>query len=173
MDQVGYGEKCVIRNFVISRPTLVLLLVSMVRWTVYDELVMQLTWENQNRIKRATLLRMQVERTKYPRYNAPPYAAVSDIRRVWWVAESMMLTVRVKYEDVSTSFRTGHLERELQMVQHSAARCSCITILWVSLVSFAAITLYVASQRVIPKVRVYFVIDLVQKLLDTPLYLLT
>jgi hypothetical protein len=35
-------------------------------------------------------------------------------------------------------------------------------------VSFAAITLYVASQRVIPKVSVYFVIDSVRKLLVTP-----
>jgi hypothetical protein len=34
-------------------------------------------------------------------------------------------------------------------------------------VSFAAITLYVASQRVVSKVRVYFVIDSVRKLLDT------
>jgi len=38
------------------------------------------------------------------------------------------------------------------------------------LVSFAAITLCVASQRVIPKVNVYFVIDSVRKLLDTPSY---
>jgi hypothetical protein len=37
-------------------------------------------------------------------------------------------------------------------------------------VSFAAIILYVASQRVIPKVSVYFVIDSVRKLLDTPSY---
>jgi hypothetical protein len=34
------------------------------------------------------------------------------------------------------------------MVQLSANRCSCIAILWVSLVSFAAITLCVASQQV-------------------------
>jgi hypothetical protein len=33
------------------------------------------------------------------------------------------------YEGVSKSFRTGRLERELQMVQLSATRCSCITIL--------------------------------------------
>jgi hypothetical protein len=60
------------------------------------------------------------------------------------------------YEDVSKSFRTGRLERELQMVQLSATRCSCIHILWLSLVSFAAITLcVVASQRVILKVSVY------------------
>jgi hypothetical protein len=34
------------------------------------------------------------------------------------------------------------------MVQLSTTRCSCITILWVGLVSFAAITLCVASQQV-------------------------
>jgi hypothetical protein len=33
------------------------------------------------------------------------------------------------YEGVSKSFRTGRLERELQMVQLSATRCSCIAIL--------------------------------------------
>jgi hypothetical protein len=49
---------------------------------------------------------------------------------------------------VTKSFRTGRLERELQMVQLSATRCSSIAIIWVSLVSFAAITLCVASQRV-------------------------
>jgi hypothetical protein len=54
------------------------------------------------------------------------------------------------------------------MVQLSATRCSFIAILWVSLVSFIAITLCVASQRVF--VVVYFVIDSVRKLLDTPLY---
>jgi hypothetical protein len=53
------------------------------------------------------------------------------------------------------------------MVQLSANRCSCITILSVSLVSFAAITLRNASQRVFIAVSVYFVIDLVWKLLDT------
>jgi len=37
------------------------------------------------------------------------------------------------YEGVSKSFRTGRLERELQMVRLSAARCSCIATLWVSL----------------------------------------
>jgi hypothetical protein len=56
------------------------------------------------------------------------------------------------------------------MVQLSATRCSCIAILWVSLVSFAAITLCVASQRVFIVVAVYFVIDTVRKLLDTPSY---
>jgi hypothetical protein len=62
------------------------------------------------------------------------------------------------YEGVSKSFRTGCLERELQMVQLSATRCSCITILWVSLVSFAAITFCVASGRVFIAVSAYFVV---------------
>jgi hypothetical protein len=39
----------------------------------------------------------------------------------------------------SKSSRTSRLERELQMIQLSATRCSCIAILWDSLVSFAAI----------------------------------
>jgi hypothetical protein len=54
------------------------------------------------------------------------------------------------------------------MVQLSATRCSCIAVLSVSLVSFAAITLCVASQRVFIVVSIYFVIDSVRKLLDTP-----
>jgi len=57
----------------------------------------------------------------------------------------------IKYKGVSRSFRTGRLERELQMVELCATTCSCIAISWVSLVSFAAITLCVASQRIIPK----------------------
>jgi hypothetical protein len=76
--------------------------------------------------------------------------------------------VVLRYKCVSKSFRTGRLERELRMVQLSATRCSCIAILWVSLVSFVAITLCVASQVVIPKVSIYFVIDSVRKLWDTP-----
>jgi hypothetical protein len=55
------------------------------------------------------------------------------------------------------------------MVQLSASRCSCIAILLVSLVSFAAITLCVASHRVF--VVVDFVIDSVRKLLDIPSYI--
>jgi hypothetical protein len=38
-------------------------------------------------------------------------------------------------------------------------------------VSFVAITLFVASQRVFIVVSVYFVIDSVRKLLDTPSYI--
>jgi hypothetical protein len=62
----------------------------------------------------------------------------------------------LEHEGISKSFRTGGLERELQIVQLSATRCSCIAILGVSLVSFAAITLCVTSQRVFIIV-VYFV----------------
>jgi hypothetical protein len=41
-------------------------------------------------------------------------------------------TTAITYKDVTKSFRTGLLERELQMVQLSKTRYSCITILWVS-----------------------------------------
>jgi hypothetical protein len=75
----------------------------------------------------------------------------------------------VTQEGVSKSFRTGRLDLELQMVQLSVTKCSCIVIWSVSLVSFAAITLCVASQRVFIVV-VYFVIDSVRKLLDTHSY---
>jgi hypothetical protein len=74
------------------------------------------------------------------------------------------------YEGVTKSFRTGRLERQMKMVQLSATRCSCIAILWVSLVSFASITLCVASQRVFIVVNVYSVIDSLRKLLDIPSY---
>jgi hypothetical protein len=59
------------------------------------------------------------------------------------------------YEGVSKSFRTGCLDRELQMVQLSATRCSCIAILWVSLLRFDAMSLCVASQRVFIVVSVF------------------
>jgi hypothetical protein len=88
-------------------------------------------------------------------------------------AVPMVVRLRTDYEGVSKSFRTGRVERELQTVQLSATRCSGIAILWVSLVTFAAITRCVASQRVIPKVSVYFIIDSVRKLLDTPSYTAT
>jgi hypothetical protein len=47
------------------------------------------------------------------------------------------------YEGISKSFRTGQLERELQIVQLFATKCNCIAILWVSLVSFAAYNSFV------------------------------
>jgi len=62
---------------------------------------------------------------------------------------------RESYEGVSRSFRTGRQERDLQMIQLSANKCSFIAILWDSLVSFAAIILFVASQRVFTFI-VYF-----------------
>jgi len=74
------------------------------------------------------------------------------------------------YEGIPKSFRTGRVEQELQMVQLSATTCTCTAILWVSLVSFAAITLCVASQRAFIVVSAKFFIDSVRKLLDTPSY---
>jgi hypothetical protein len=75
------------------------------------------------------------------------------------------------YKSASKSFRTGCLERELQMVQLSATRCSCIAILRVCRVmTFAAIIFCVASQGVFIVVVVYFVIDSVRKLLDISSY---
>jgi hypothetical protein len=53
----------------------------------------------------------------------------------------------------------------------SATRCGCIAILSVSLVSFASITLCIASQQLFVIVAfVYFVIESARKLLDTPSY---
>jgi hypothetical protein len=51
------------------------------------------------------------------------------------------------YEGLSKSFRTGRLEREMRMVQLSATTRSSIASLWVSLVSFTAITLCVKSRE--------------------------
>jgi hypothetical protein len=59
-----------------------------------------------------------------------------------------LLSCDAVYKSVSRSFRTGSLKREMQMIQLSTNRCSYIAVLWVSLVSFAFITLCVASQRV-------------------------
>jgi hypothetical protein len=87
----------------------------------------------------------------------------------WCDLSVNFITSLPTYEGVSKSFRTDRLEQELQMVQLSATGCSCVCILWVSLVSFATITLCVASQRVF--IVVYFVTDSVRKLLDTASYL--
>jgi hypothetical protein len=86
----------------------------------------------------------------------------------WWIIWLHKNAVSV-IEVISKNFRTGCLERELQIVQLSATRCSCIAILWASLVSFATMTLCVASQRVFIIVA-HFVIDSVRKLLVTPSY---
>jgi hypothetical protein len=76
----------------------------------------------------------------------------------------------VTHEGVSTSFRTGRLERELQMLQLSATRCSCVTILWVSLVSFATLTFVLLLNMCLLLLLCYFVSDSVRILLDTPSY---
>jgi hypothetical protein len=80
-------------------------------------------------------------------------------------------TVQLRVQCVSKSFRTGRLDRELQMAKLFATRCSCIAILWVSLVSYAIMTLCVASLRVYIIVLVWFFIDSVRKLLGIPSYL--
>jgi len=46
---------------------------------------------------------------------------------LWWSSQWEWYG-RVMYESVSKSFRTARLERELQMLQLSATRCSCIAI---------------------------------------------
>jgi hypothetical protein len=51
-----------------------------------------------------------------------------------------------------------------------STRCSCIVTLCVSLVSFASITLCATSQLVFTVAAIYFVIDSVRALLDTPSY---
>jgi hypothetical protein len=53
---------------------------------------------------------------------------------IQWVLRTLSLKIKqpeceAVYEGVSKSFWTGHLEQELQMVQLSATRCSCIAIL--------------------------------------------
>jgi hypothetical protein len=86
-----------------------------------------------------------------------PFSFILPLKSSWnWILilkivnyfVSTAATSNERYEGVSKSFRTGLLEWEPQMVQLSATRCSCIVILWVSLVSFGAIILGVASQRV-------------------------
>jgi hypothetical protein len=61
---------------------------------------------------------------------------------------SVIKNLQGTYECPSKIFRIGRLERELQMTRLSATKCSCIAILWVSLVNFATTILYIASQRV-------------------------
>jgi hypothetical protein len=55
------------------------------------------------------------------------------------------ITVLV-YEGLSKSFWTDRLKRELQTLQSSSTRCSCIAMLWVTLASFTAITLCVVAH---------------------------
>jgi hypothetical protein len=81
-----------------------------------------------------------------------------DILKVKQFYTLHCIVIVMTYEVVSKSFRTGRLEEELQMIQLSAIRYICIAILWVSLISFAAITLCVVSQRVFIVVSAYLVI---------------
>jgi hypothetical protein len=113
---------------------------------------------NKNWILTATAL-AETLTANFPKMNLTLHLAISS-------AASHTHT----HEGVSRSFRTGHLEREQEMVQLSTTSCSYIVILWVSIVNFAAITLCVASQWVFIVVSVYFVIDSVRKLLDTHSY---
>jgi hypothetical protein len=83
-------------------------------------------------------------------------------------ASSQMTSNKFECQGVTKSFPTGRLEREMQMVQNFATRCSFIAILWVSLVTFSAITLCGACQQMFTVVLVYFVIDSVRRLMDTP-----
>jgi hypothetical protein len=107
-------------------------------------------------------------------WSPPPHSHYFVCRRhcppILWIFQTRTMLYYLVYEGVSKSFRTGRLKPELQLVKLSATRCSCIAILWVSLVSSTATTLCVASQRVIQKLSVYFIIDSVRKLLDTPSY---
>jgi hypothetical protein len=84
-----------------------------------------------------------------------------------WEASRVNIWCFLHVRGISKSFRSGRPERKLQMIQLSATGCSCMAILWVSLASFAAVTLCVASELVFV---VYFVIASVRKLLDTPSY---
>jgi hypothetical protein len=80
-----------------------------------------------------------------PKIHSPRHHLIHTLRARWIMYWKVII---MRYGDVSKSFLTGRQERKLQMVQLSATRRSYIAILWVSLVSFAAITLCVASQRV-------------------------
>jgi hypothetical protein len=82
------------------------------------------------------------------------YATINTDTKFKKVASIGLSAHFLTYEGISKSFRTGRLERELQMVNFSATRCSCIAILWVSVVSFAVVILSVVSQRVFIFVRV-------------------
>jgi hypothetical protein len=105
------------------------------------------------------------------------------IRMVWAVCRAMPLSV-ISYTASSNKLR-GCIQKfpdwhpGASTANNTAVTsCSCIAILWVSLVRFVAITLCVASQRVfiiiiiiiVIIIIVYFVIDSVRKLLVTPSY---
>jgi hypothetical protein len=64
--------------------------------------------------------------------NCLPYVFldITECTTFGYVVFAVRMTLSlVAYEGVSKRFRTGRPERELQMVQLSATRCSCIAIL--------------------------------------------
>jgi len=79
--------------------------------------------------------RQEVSELVYP----PPADPEKVIQCVEWMEDELLETITNKqvvsvitilaYGGVSESFRTGHVERELHMVQLYATRCSCIAIL--------------------------------------------
>jgi hypothetical protein len=74
-----------------------------------------------------------------------------------------------KYDGVSKSFRTGCLERELQMMHLSATRCSCIAMSQSSeFCRHNPLCCYSASVYCYKRIFRY---DSVRKLLDTPSYI--
>jgi hypothetical protein len=139
-----------------TTPTIHVLTIS----TLYPSPVSFIRWYRPNLNSRRG-----IRITKAGTRNTPELSSFKAVRgQTYKYSRTVFLFLSVKihtYEGVSKSFRTGRLERELQMVQLSITEWSCIAILWISLVSFAAIELCVASQRVfivvVVVVVVYFV----------------
>jgi len=85
----------------------------------------------------------------YAKWTTTTFNVSFHFRSMFYFYCHLRLDTCVWYTRVyATSFRTGCQERELKMIQPSATRCGCVAILLVIQVSFAAITLCVASQRV-------------------------
>jgi hypothetical protein len=92
-----------------------------------------------------------------PRFPVGVHVGALYILPLFTYGMTTILLCYFMYGGAAVSFRTGLLERELQMIELSTTICSCIPILWISLVSFPTITLCIASQRVFNFVFVYFV----------------
>jgi hypothetical protein len=76
----------------------------------------------------------------------------------------------LSYEGVYKSFRTGRLERELQVVQLFATRCSCIAIMWVSSSEFCHHKLLYCFSTTVYFCCCLFRYDSVRELFGTPSY---
>jgi hypothetical protein len=100
-----------------------------------------------------------------------PYGMKQNLRLEPGTNKNLSFPYEYEYESVSKSFRTGRLERELQMEQLSAIRCSCTAILWVSVVSFAAIILCVAFNEQYQRYAYTALSTQSGNFLDTPSYL--